>query len=102
MQQSHAQQADVTTLSAAAMELTEQEVSYDGRYFSIPYPNGDVPGDIVAWDLEHGLTHIGIVVNGKSQDGKRLLILHNIGARQVVADCLFDFKIIGHYSFMPN
>lgn len=181
MQQSNAQETGFKTLSAAAMELTEQEVSYDGRYFSIPYPNGDVPsnkgvctdviirsyrklgidlqklvhedmkanfskypnnwgltktdtnidhrrvpnlmtffsrfgteknitensnnyvpGDIVAWDLGRGLTHIGIVVNEKSKDGKRHLIVHNIGAGQVVADCLFDFKIIGHYSFMPN
>ena len=30
-------------LSAAAIELTKQEVSYDPAYFSIPYPNGDVP-----------------------------------------------------------
>ncbi len=181
MQQSNAQETGFKTLSAAAMELTEQEVSYDGRYFSIPYPNGDVPsnkgvctdviirayrklgidlqklvhedmkanfskypnnwgltktdtnidhrrvpnlmtffsrfgteknitensndyvpGDIVAWDLGQGLTHIGIVVNEKTKDGKRYLIVHNIGAGQVVADCLFDFKIIGHYRFMPN
>ncbi|HTJ49798.1 MAG TPA: DUF1287 domain-containing protein [Cyclobacteriaceae bacterium] len=30
-------------LSVAAIELTKQEVSYDPSYFSIPYPNGDVP-----------------------------------------------------------
>ncbi|HEY8936568.1 MAG TPA: DUF1287 domain-containing protein [Cyclobacteriaceae bacterium] len=30
-------------LSTAALELTKQEVSYDPSYFSIPYPNGDVP-----------------------------------------------------------
>lgn len=27
----------------AAMERTEKSVTYDGSYFSIPYPNGDVP-----------------------------------------------------------
>ncbi|MEX0287828.1 MAG: DUF1287 domain-containing protein, partial [Flavobacteriaceae bacterium] len=27
------------------------------------------------------------------------LIVHNIGAGQVLEDCLFDFKIIGHYSY---
>lgn len=32
-------------LSAAAIELTGQRVTYDPVYFSIPYPNGDVPAD---------------------------------------------------------
>jgi uncharacterized protein len=32
-------------LSNAALELTSQQVFYDPSYFSIPYPNGDVPGD---------------------------------------------------------
>lgn len=57
------------------------------------------PGDIVSWDLGKGLTHIGIVVNKKSKDGKRNLIVHNIGAGQVLEDCLFKFKIIGHYRY---
>ncbi len=166
------------SLSAQALELTKQKVVYDGSYFSIPYPNGDVPkgigvctdvvvrayrkldidlqkevhedmqanfaqypklwglkstdknidhrrvpnlmtyfkrkgaaklistkasdylaGDIVCWNLSGGLTHIGIVVDKKSTDGKRNLIVHNIGAGQVLADCLFDFKIIGHYRY---
>ncbi|AZQ57334.1 DUF1287 domain-containing protein [Maribacter sp. MJ134] len=58
-----------------------------------------LPGDIVCWDLGHGLTHIGIVVDKKSKDGKRNLIVHNIGAGQVLEDMLFDFKIIGHYRY---
>jgi uncharacterized protein len=165
-------------LSQAALQLTEQHVTYDPAYFSIPYPNGDVPsdkgvctdviirayrklgidlqkevhedmksnfalypkkwglkktdknidhrrvpnlmtffsrfgktlpnslqgndykpGDIVTWDLGRGITHIGIVVNKKSDDGKRLLIVHNIGGGQVLADCLFLFPITGHYRF---
>ena len=57
------------------------------------------PGDVVAWNLGGAITHIGIVVNKKSSDGKRDLIVHNIGAGQVVEDCLFNFKIIGHYRF---
>jgi uncharacterized protein YijF (DUF1287 family) len=57
------------------------------------------PGDIVCWDLGSGLTHIGIVVGQKSADGQRNLIVHNIGNGQVLADCLFDFKIIGHYFY---
>lgn len=58
------------------------------------------PGDMVCWDLGGGITHIGIVVNQKSADGKRNLIVHNIGGGQVLADCLFEFKIIGHYAYM--
>ncbi len=159
-------------LSDAALELTKQTVIYDPGYFSIDYPNGDVPsnrgvctdviirayrimgidlqkevhedmkanfnsypqiwgltqtdrnidhrrvpnlmvffkrqgqakaitsnskdykpGDIVCW------THIGFVVNKRSTDGKSYLIVHNIGGGQVLADCLFDYKIIGHFQY---
>ncbi len=34
-------------LVAAAMELTKQEVPYDPSYFSLTYPMGDVPANIV-------------------------------------------------------
>lgn len=57
------------------------------------------PGDIVCWNLGGGLTHIGIVSNRKSADGQRYLIVHNIGAGQVLEDCLFNYKIIGHYQY---
>lgn len=57
------------------------------------------PGDIVCWDLGGGITHIGIVSNKKTDDGKRYKIIHNIGAGQVLEDCLFSFKIIGHYQY---
>lgn len=58
-----------------------------------------VPGDIVCWDLNGKQTHIGLVVNRKSGDGKRYLIVHNVGAGQVLEDCLFAWKIIGHYTY---
>lgn len=169
---------ETLTLSDAAIELTKQKVIYDPSYFSIDYPNGDVPtnkgvctdviirayrklgldlqkevhedmranfdyypkiwgltstdknidhrrvpnlmtyfkrqgaekpitqsssdylpGDIVCWNLGGAVTHIGIVVDRKSKDGKQHLIVHNIGSGQVLEDCLFDFKIIGHYRF---
>lgn len=165
-------------LSNCALKLTQQQVTYDPSYFSIAYPNGDIPkdkgvctdviirayrmlgidlqkkvhedmkdnfseypnlwglsntdknidhrrvpnlmtffersgaklpvtnnandykpGDVVCWNLGGAITHIGIVVNKKSIDGKRNLIVHNIGAGQVLEDCLFKFKIIGHYRF---
>ena len=172
------QSTHADSLVAAAVLLTLDDVVYDGRYFSIPYPNGDVPkgvgvctdvvirayrgigidlqkqvhedmvvnfslypknwglkktdtnidhrrvpnlmtffkrhgtekpitknandylpGDIVCWMLPGNLTHIGIVVNQKSNDGYRHLIVHNIGGGQVLEDCLFDFKIIGHFEY---
>lgn len=57
------------------------------------------PGDIVTWLLPGNLTHIGIVVNKKSADGKRFMIVHNIGGGQVMEDCLFKFNITGHYQY---
>jgi uncharacterized protein YijF (DUF1287 family) len=33
-------------LVAAALERTKHNVTYDGRYITIPYPNGDVPANI--------------------------------------------------------
>ena len=62
-------------------------------------PNDYLPGDIVCWNLGGSVTHIGIVVKKKSADGQRHLIVHNIGAGQVIEDCLFNFKMIGHYNF---
>ena len=57
------------------------------------------PGDIVCWNLGGAITHIGIVVDRKSTDGQRNLIVHNIGSGQVIEDCLFKFKIIGHFRY---
>ena len=165
-------------LSKSAITLTRQRVKYDPTYYSIEYPNGDVPadrgvcsdvvirayrnlnidlqrevhediaknfkvypkkwglagpdknidhrrvpnlmkfferkgttlpitdnpsdykaGEVVCWDLGKGITHIGIVVCKKSTDSKRNLVVHNIGAGQVLADCLFSYTIIGHYRY---
>ena len=171
-------QTTIDDISEVAIKLTQQKVVYDPSYFSIDYPNGDIPsnkgvctdviirayrkigvdlqkevhedmkanfslypkiwrlkstdknidhrrvpnlmtfferkgaaipissngkdympGDIVCWSLGGAITHIGIIVNKKSDDGKRNLVVHNIGSGQVLADCLFDFKIIGHYRY---
>lgn len=165
-------------LATEALTLTKQRVGYDASYFSIPYPNGDVPagkgvctdviirayrklgidlqkeihedmtlnfekypkkwgltktdknidhrrvpnlmvffsrhgltlknstnpndykpGDIVMWDLGGGILHTGIVVAQKSTDNMRNLIVHNIGNGQELSDCLFTYKIIGHFSY---
>ena len=58
-----------------------------------------LPGDIVCWNLGGGITHIGLIVNKKSPVSSRYQVVHNIGGGQVLADCLFDFKIIGHYQY---
>lgn len=165
-------------LSDAAVELTKARVIYDPNYYSLDYPNGDLPadrgvctdvvvrayrklgidlqkevhedmkanfnlypknwgltkpdrnidhrrvpnlmvyfsrygrvkaittnpedyqpGDIVVWDLGGGTTHIGIVIDKKSNDGKRNLIVHNIGNGQEISDCLFEYIILGHYQY---
>jgi uncharacterized protein YijF (DUF1287 family) len=61
-------------------------------------PSDYLPGDIVCWDLGRGVTHIGLVSSRLSPDG-RPLIIHNIGAGQVLQDALFAFPIIGHYRY---
>ena len=56
------------------------------------------PGDIVAWNLGGGITHIGMVVDQKGRDG-RYMVVHNIGRGPQMEDVLFDWKIIGHYRY---
>lgn len=62
-------------------------------------PSLYLPGDIVCWDLGGGITHIGLVSAIRSADGKRYQVIHNIGAGQVLEDCLFDFRVTGHYRY---
>jgi uncharacterized protein YijF (DUF1287 family) len=62
-------------------------------------PADYVPGDIVCWDLGSGITHIGIVSNQTAHNSTRPLIVHNIGAGQVLEDILFSYQIIGHYRY---
>ncbi len=59
------------------------------------------PGDVVWWNLSEtgSLDHIGLVINQKSDDGERFLVIHNIGGGQVIEDFLFNAKIVGHYSY---
>jgi len=168
-------------LVQAAIERTKHQVTYDGSYISIDYPNGDVPkeigvctdviirsyrqlgidlqqlvhedmrdnfsmypkkwghtkpdknidhrrvpnlrafftrygesykvsskadtykaGDLVTWMLPGNLPHIGIVIDEKSVDGERPLIVHNVGSGPVKQDFLFAFRITGHYRFFPK
>lgn len=167
---------------SALLERTTHQVTYDGTYLSLAYPNGDVPdnigvctdvvirsyrklgvdlqklvhedmrenfdlypsnriwglnstdknidhrrvpnlqtffkrhgqvlsksnnakdykvGDIVTWMLSGNLPHIGIVIDRISSDSGNPLIVHNIGRGPKVDDMLFNYKITGHYRFVP-
>lgn len=57
------------------------------------------PGDLVTWMVSGSLPHIGVVVDERSADGSRPLIVHNIGAGPKLEDMLFDYKITGHYRY---
>lgn len=170
-----------TKLSDAAIGIIDPNIIYDPSYFSIKYPNGDIPknkgvctdviirsyrklgidlqkevhedmklhfskypnlkkwgmtktdtnidhrrvpnleifferkgtklpvsknesdyktGEIITWMINGKLPHIGIITNQKSQDGKRNLIVHNVGNGQVLEDCLFGYTIVGHYKYV--
>ncbi|TRX35563.1 DUF1287 domain-containing protein [Flavobacterium sp. ZT3R18] len=167
-------------LAVAAISIVDPTISYDPSYFSIKYPNGDIPknkgvctdviirayrklgidlqkevhedmkanfsqypnlkkwgmtktdtnidhrrvpnleilferkgiklpvsenakeyktGEIVTWMINGKLPHIGIITNKKSYDGERNLIVHNVGHGQVLQDCLFSYKIVGHFKY---
>jgi hypothetical protein len=170
-------------LIEAAIDRTEHQITYDGSYHSIPYPNGDVPsnigvctdvvirsyrkvgidlqqlvhedmkknfakypsgriwglnkpdpnidhrrvpnlqvffsrhgtiqrisnkpesyipGDLVTWMLPGNLPHIGIVTNEYSSTSKNPMIVHNIGRGPELEDMLFNYKITGHYRYLPE
>lgn len=59
-------------------------------------------GEIVTWMIKDKLPHIGIVTSKKSNDGERNLIVHNVGGGQVLEDCLFEYKIVGHFKYKGN
>jgi len=59
-------------------------------------------GDIVAWQLAPGLTHIGIVVWKPDSLAKTPMVVHNIGRNwrgPDLEDCLFNWPVIGHYRY---
>jgi uncharacterized protein YijF (DUF1287 family) len=58
-----------------------------------------LPGDVVAWELDNKLLHIGIVTDAVSQANGNYLVVHNIGAGAKLEDVLLEWKLIGHYRF---
>ena len=66
-------------------------------------PKNYKPGDLVTWQLNPKMPHIGVVLEMTSdEDPDRHLIAHNIGNGPVIEDMLFDFKISGHYRYQPE
>jgi len=57
-------------------------------------------GDLVTWMLPGNLPHIGIVIDKRSSDGLRPLIVHNIGAGPEIEDVLFSYSVTGHYRYL--
>ena len=55
------------------------------------------PGDVVAWELDNHLLHIGLVTDALAAGTQNYLIVHNIGAGARIEDVLMEWKIIGHY-----
>ena len=52
--------------------------------------------------LPGNLPHMGIVVARRSADGKRPMIVHNIGGGPELADFLFQAPITGHDRYLPD
>jgi uncharacterized protein len=46
------------------------------------------PGDLVTWDLGGGVPHIGVIVDRKSSQGGRFMIVHNVGEGPKMEDVL--------------
>jgi uncharacterized protein len=69
-----------------ALPITSQSADYSS-------------GDLVTWDLGGNVPHIGIIVDRKSPQTGRYLIVHNIGSGPQMEDVLFRWKITGHYRY---
>lgn len=54
-------------------------------------------GDIVTWKFSNGLDHTGVVFLRRVKGKKRPMIIHNVGSGAQLEDCLFSWKITGHY-----
>lgn len=57
-------------------------------------------GEIVTWMLPGNLPHIGITTTRRSADGRRPLIVHNIGRGPQLEDMLFSYPVTGRYVYL--
>lgn len=65
-------------------------------------PDDYKTGELVTWMIGKKYPHIGIITNKKSPNGKRPMIVHNVGNGQLLEDCLFDYEIVGHFKYKGN
>jgi hypothetical protein len=78
------------------------EIFFERKGTKLPVtqnPSDYKTGELVTWMINGKLPHIGIITSKKSEDGERNLIVHNVGGGQVLADCLFEYKIVGHFKY---
>jgi uncharacterized protein YijF (DUF1287 family) len=61
-----------------------------------------LPGDVVAWDLGGGVTHIGVVSDEMDEAKGRYWVVHNIGTGARLEDVLFAWTVIGHYRYFDH
>jgi uncharacterized protein len=61
-----------------------------------------LPGDVVAWDLDNGLPHTGMVSKIKVEGTERYAVVHNIGLGARIEDVLFAWKVTGHYRYFEQ
>lgn len=74
-----------------------------GQVLAISQKSEDYhPGDIVSWRLDNNLPHIGIVSDVKDANSGNYKVVHNIGFGPKLDDMLFDYKIVGHYRYLPQ
>lgn len=72
----------------------------NGEELEITRSPGDYrEGDIVTWLLPGSMHHIGIVLERRSADQGRPLVVHNIGRGPEIEDILFEYSITGHYRY---
>jgi uncharacterized protein YijF (DUF1287 family) len=72
--------------------------SRTGKSVTITNRQSDyLPGDVVAWELDNHLLHIGLVTDAVADRTQNYSMVHNIGAGARLEDVLFAWKIIGHY-----
>jgi len=74
-----------------------------GAALSVSDRPGDYrPGEIITQMLPGNLPHIAFISHRMSKDGKRPLLIHNIGSGTQLEDRLFAFPITGRYRFRPG
>ena len=59
-------------------------------------------GDIVIWQLPANRLHIGLVIDRRSADGRRPLLVHNVGVGAKAEDVLTAWPITDHFRYHPR